>query len=527
MNVHDLATHGWPCPTAEEMRRADRHAIESVGLPSRLLMENAGRAVAAAVLSRFPKARRPLVLCGSGNNGGDGFVVARVFHEWDDRIRPLVRVFGDRARMSEETRTNLAVLVRTGTEVTFGGGKADMESLVAQADVIVDAIFGVGLTRPVTGELAEMFRAISELSVPIVALDLPSGISAESGSSLGEALRSDLIVTLGLPKLGLAVRPPGCPVLVADIGLPEESVVDAAIAQHVLTPAAVRRLLPTRTETGHKGTFGHVLIVAGSVGKTGAACLACEGALRGGAGLVTAAIPAELNPILEEKLTEVMTLPAPGGAALGEEALPLLLEEASRRDALVLGPGLGTRQETRRLVEGLLGGVHAPTVVDADGLNAFVGRPAALRGEGARVLTPHPGEASRLLGIPTQEIQEDRVGAARALARQTGAIVLLKGARSIVAAPDGRVRINPTGGPGLGTGGTGDVLAGLVGALLAQGCLPFDAAAAAAYLHGLAGDRLGPVGITASEVAATLPGAWSRVEREEQPSGPGTLHPFP
>jgi NAD(P)H-hydrate epimerase len=529
MNVHDLHSLGWPCPTADEMRRVDRHAIETVGLPGRLLMENAGRAVAKAVLERFPGMRRPLVLCGSGNNGGDGFVVARVLRERDDRICPVVRVFGDREEMSDESRTNLELLVRTGAAIAFGGGKGDLEGLAAHADLVVDAIFGVGLTRPVEGELAEMFEALSRLEVPVVALDLPSGVSSDTGNILGAELRADLVVTLGLPKLGLAAQPGESELIVADIGLPAESVRDAGIRQWVLTRGAARRLLPLRPADAHKGTFGHLLIVAGSIGKTGAACLAAEGAIRGGAGLVTVAVPADLNPILEMKLTEAMTLSVPGSleGALGEEAAPLLAREASARDALVIGPGLGMAPETGAFVEGLLRDLPVPVVIDADGLNVFAGRPEALRSNGLRVLTPHPGELARLVGQSTQKVQEDRVASARGLARATGAVVLLKGARTVIAARDGQVRINPTGGAGLASGGTGDVLAGLVGALLAQGCSPFDAASLGAYLHGLAGDRLGFVGATAGEVAAMLPRVWSGLLREEEPHGGGDLLPFP
>ena len=528
MNAHELDLQGWPCPTAEEMRRADRHAIEALGLPARLLMENAGRAVATAILRQFPRIRRPLVLCGSGNNGGDGFVVARILRERDDRIRPVVRIFGDRARMSEESRSNLELLLRTGAEVAFGDEKGDLQLLLAHADAVIDAVFGVGLERPVTGELAEIFNAVSELAVPVIAIDVPSGVSSDTGARLGAEIRADLIVTLGLPKLGLAVRPLEAALLVADIGLPAESLVEAGIHQRVLTPEAAGRLLPPRPLDGHKGTFGHVLVIAGSAGKTGAACLSAEGAVRGGAGLVTVAIAADLNPVLEEKLTEAMTIPIPSSldGALGEDAAALLGREASARDALVVGPGLGTRPETVRLLERLLPQLALPTVIDADGLNAFAGRPETLRTKAPRILTPHPGEMSNLLGCSVGEVQEDRVRAARALSRQTGAVVILKGARSVIAEPNGEVRINLPGGPGLATGGTGDVLAGLLGALLAQGCSAFDAASLGTHLHGLAGGELGPVGGTAGEVAALLPEVWASLDNPEKADGGGDLRRF-
>jgi NAD(P)H-hydrate epimerase len=511
------------------MRRADRHAIETLGLPGRLLMENAGRAIATAILGQFPGIRRPLFLCGSGNNGGDGFVVARILRERDDRIRPIVRVFGDRARMSEESRANLELLLRTGTEIAFGDEKGDLKFVVAHADAVIDAIFGVGLERAVTGELADLFSAVSQVTVPVIAIDVPSGVSSDTGATLGAEIRADLIVTLGLPKLGLAVRPLDARILVADIGLPAESLVEAGIHQHVLTGEAAGRLLPGRPLDGHKGSFGHVLVIAGSAGKTGAACLSAEGAVRGGAGLVTAAVAADLNSVLEEKLTEAMTIPVPSSldGALGEDAAPLLAREASARDAVVVGPGLGMRRETVGLLERLLPELALPVVIDADGLNAFAGRPEALRAKAPRILTPHPGEMSKLLGCSVAAVQEDRVRAARKLSQLTGAVVILKGARSVIAEPSGEVRINVPGGPGLATGGTGDVLAGLLGALLAQGCSAFDAASLGTHLHGLAGEQLGPVGGTAGEVAALLPEVWGSLENPEKTDGGGDLRRFP
>ncbi len=529
MNAREIARKGWPCPTAEEMRSVDRHAIEEFGIPGRLLMENAGRAAASAIVQRFPEVRRPLVLCGTGNNGGDGFVVARVLHAWNDAIVPTVYVIGDRDRMSDETLANLDLLLRMGVEVGFGGDKESAIELARHADGIVDAVLGVGITRPVTGPLAELFEELSGLPLPVVALDVPSGFPVDTGVASGAEMRADLIVTLGLPKLGLALRPSEAEILVADIGLPAESVAQAGIRQFVLTPDAVCQRLPERPVGAHKGTFGHVLVVAGSVGKTGAAALAADAAVRGGAGLVTAAVPADLNPILEQKLTEAMTIPIPCRTAgtFDEEAAPLLQAEASVRDAVVVGPGLSTSPETIRLLEGWLPALETPTVVDADGLNAFADRPESLKAEGPRILTPHPGEMGRLLGRSTAQIQNDRVAAARELARRSGAVALLKGARTVIASPEGEIWINPTGGPALATGGTGDVLAGLLGALLAQGCDALRAAQLGAYLHGLAGDALGSVGGSASDVADALGPVWQELLEAEAGGGRGDLRRFP
>ncbi len=487
------------------MRQVDRDAIEQRGLPGRLLMENAGRAVAGAVRLLVSEARRPLVLCGAGNNGGDGFVIARVRRERDHRIQPTVLAIGDASRRSPEARDCFELLMSCGVEVVLADESKELAPLLERCDLVIDALFGVGLARPLAGQPAELVRALDATVAPVLAVDLPSGLSSDTGLVLGAAARADFVVTLGLPKLGLALRPLAAEIVVADIGLPAASLAAVDIHQHVWTQAAAARRLPARPAEGHKGTFGHVLIVGGSLGKTGAPILAARGALYSGAGLVTVATPRSLNAIFEAAVSEAMSLPYDdhGGACLVDDALPDLVREAGARDVLVVGPGLGGADTTARAVAGLLEQVALPAVVDADALNVFASRPEALRAAAPRVLTPHPGEMGRLLGRPNDEVQSDRVAAARELAERSGAIAVLKGARTVVAAPDGEVRINPTGGPGLASGGTGDVLAGVIGALLGQGLAPFDAAALGAWLHGRAGERQGDVGV-AGEVAAAL-----------------------
>jgi NAD(P)H-hydrate epimerase len=512
------------------MGEIDRQAIEQVGLPGRLLMENAGRSVACAIRRRYPEIRRPLVVCGAGNNGGDGFVVARVLHEWDRRVRPVVAALGDPGRRSEEARANFALVASAEVECVEVKEPEDLDRSLAAADLVVDAIFGVGLARPVEGLYADVLRRMAGADAPRVALDVPSTLSSDTGESLGPDLDPELIVTLGLPKLGLVVRPLAAEIVVADLGLPRAACLAVAPRQHVLTPQAARARLPARPAGGHKGTFGHVLVVAGSTGKTGAAALAARGAVRTGAGLVTVAVPASLNPVLEVKLTEAMTLPVAESVAgaLGEAAADVLVPEAAARSAAVVGPGLGTDPGTVRAIERLLDALERPAVVDADALNAFAGRPEALRARGARVLTPHPGEMARLLGASVDGVQRDRIGAARKLASAASAVVVYKGPRSVIAGPDGQVFVNPTGGPGLATGGTGDVLAGALGALLAQGLSPLDAAALGAYLHGLAGDLAPAVGGAAGGVAERIPDAWDRLAGlRERSDEPGVVRHFP
>ncbi len=529
MDQSDLRERGWLCPTGREMGRVDAYAIERAGIPACVLMEAAGRAVAEVVREQFAQVRRPLVACGGGNNGGDGFVVARLLREWESECRPVVISFASPDRQSAEARDNLELLLNSGVEVTVKPGSEEISRLAEGCDLLIDAVFGVGLSRPVEGVLGECLRALAETGLPCVAIDLPSGISSDTGRPLGTELPADVIVTLGLPKLGLVLQPRAGQIWVADIGLPELAVEHAAIRQFVLTARAAARLLPVRPLDGHKGTFGHVLVVGGSEGKTGAAVLAAEGALRAGAGLVTVGVPQSLNRIFEIKLTEAMSLPFAGASPyLTEAALATLVEAARSRDALVFGPGIGLDPRTVSAARAFLAEVDAPAVVDADGLNAFEPDPSALGAAGPRVLTPHPGEAARLLGRSSREVQADRAAAARELAARTGAVVLLKGARSITASPDGEIWINPTGGPGLASGGTGDVLAGVIGALLAQGLSPLDATRLGAYLHGLAGD-LGPaVGGLAGEVAARIPAAWLRLQKAEvEDRESGSLTRFP
>ena len=419
MNERELDENGWPCPTADEMGGIERDAIERRGLPGRLLMENAGRAVARAVGECAPAARRPLLLCGAGNNGGDGFVVARVLHEWDDRIQPTVFALGEASRRSDEARANFELLLSSGVEVVLSGERKEIEPLLARCDLVIDAVFGVGLSRGVEGEIAGLFAAVRASGRPVLAVDLPSGVSADTGVAPGAILDASWVLTLGLPKLGLALQPTSARILVADIGLPAASLSSCAVRQRVWTRRAAAVRVPARPSSAHKGSFGHVLVVGGSEGKTGAAVLAAEGALHTGAGLVTVAAPRSLTLVFEGQLTEAMSLALDGTAAgeLDPSCGPDLLLAAQARDVVVLGPGLGAGEQPAATARALLAALERPAVVDADGLNAFAGRPEVLRSDAPRVLTPHPGEMGRLLGRSTAEVQADRVDAARSCGR--------------------------------------------------------------------------------------------------------------
>jgi len=507
----------WPLVTAARMQELDRHTIDKLGIPGELLMECAGRAVVEVLLARFAarlaEGGEVCVVCGGGNNGGDGLVVARHLQLLGWPVR--VALLSEPARLSGDAAANHARAVAVGVRIETG------EPRLPERGVVVDAIFGTGLARPVAGTQARAIGLIAGWrgrDRSVLAVDLPSGLDADTGGVLGCAAPADVTVTLSLPKLGLTLEPGrglAGEIEVARIGI-ADSIADedagAARGAELWSARGLAAVLPTRPRDGHKGRFGHVLVVAGSAGKTGAAALAALGAGRAGAGLVTIACPSGLEAILEVKCTEAMTVGVSEveGHGLATGAERQILELARERDVVALGPGLGRHVESEALVRSLVAKIVRPLVLDADGLNAL-GRDLSLlqARDGATILTPHPGEAARLLGADAAAVNRDRVAAARELARSSGAVVLLKGAATVVADPAGRVIVNPTGGPALATGGTGDVLTGIVAAHLAQGLAPVEAAAAAAWLHGAAADRLarrrGEVGLLAGEMAEELP----------------------
>lgn len=515
--------HGiWPLMGATSMRALDRHTIETLGVPGDLLMESAGRAVVEVVLSERAGSAGPvLVVCGAGNNGGDGFVVARHLHLLGVPVRVLL--IGERRKLRGDAAANATRLDKLGIAIAAGAPR------IAGAVVIVDALFGTGLDRAVTGAAAAAIRRVNAArpASRVVSVDLPSGLDADTGQIHGVAVQADVTVTIGLPKLGLAQEPGRSlagRVVVARIGIADAApgLSMGLPGGELWTQVAAARALPARPAAAHKGSFGHALVVAGSRGKTGAAVLAAEGAARIGAGLVTIACPASLNQILEVKCTEMMTAPVPDGAEGGfaTAALAPLLALARERDAVALGPGAGREADVQKLMREFALRCPGPLVIDADGLFPFAKAPlGALKARrAATILTPHPGEAARLLGVTAAEINRDRVGAARRLAAEAGCVVILKGAATVIAGPDGRIAINPTGGPALGSGGTGDVLTGIVVGLVAQRVPAFEAATLGAWLHGFAGDRVtarrGRSGLLASEVAAELPEACEALRRQ-------------
>jgi NAD(P)H-hydrate epimerase len=528
-----LPGNEWILAGAEAMRALDRHTIEKLGVPGELLMESAGRAVAAAAEAERGPGARVHVVCGPGNNGGDGLVAARHLHL---RGVPVsVVLAADRARLRGDAARNLERAERAG--VPFEGPRWRPEA----GDVVVDALFGTGLARAPDGAAAAAVRRMlgARPAARVVAIDVPSGLDADTGQPLDPCVQADVTVTLALPKPGLALEPGRSlagRIVVARIGVADEAP-GVSLRLGLLTRRGAGALLPARPAAGHKGSFGHVLVAAGSRGKTGAAALAAEGAARAGAGLVTIACAASSSPILQARLAEAMTAPLEETAEgeLAPAAAGPILALARERSVLALGPGLGRGAAPRELVRRVVAGVAVPFVLDADGLVAFAGEPEVLRDRASpAVLTPHPGEAALLVGAEPRELNRDRVAAALRLAERSGAVVVLKGASTVVADADGRVRINPTGGPILATGGTGDVLAGVIAGLLAQGLAPFDAASLGVYLHGAAGDRLaactGAAGALAGDVARALPEAAEALRvaaRSERPCRSADALPFP
>lgn len=509
--------------TAEEMRRADRRATEELAIPSLLLMENAGRGAVEVMEAVFgPLAgRRVAVLCGKGSNGGDGFVAAR--HLATRGARVEVFLLAPATEVRGDAGVNLAVLRRSGLaprEVTTSETLAAIRGSVAHADLIVDALLGTGLSGPATGLLAEAIELVNASARPVVSLDLPSGLSSDQGGLLGPVVQATLTVTFGLPKRGLLLYPGAIRagrVEVVDLGIPA-SLVGEGIAVGLLEAADVRAAFPPRPPNAHKGSYGHLLVLAGSVGKTGAAVMASLAALRVGTGLVTLGVPSSQQPIVAAQLMEGMTAPLPEtpGRTLGAKARERIVELAARMDAIAVGPGLGLEPETQALVRDLVRDLERPMVVDADGLTALAGHLSVLKeARGPRLLTPHPGELARMLGSTVEAVEADRIGVVQRLAGESGVWVALKGARTVIGGPDGQVSLNPTGNPGMATGGTGDVLTGIVGGLLAQGLPPLLALQAGVYLHGLAGDLAresrGEEGMIAGDLLLAVPDAIRRL----------------
>ena len=509
--------------TSNEMREIDRITSEQFQVPSLTLMENAGSAVAEFVLSAYPHATVG-VICGKGNNGGDGLVVARQLHASATRVQVLI--LGAASELKGDARANFEKLP---IKPVFASSSADLESAEARevfhSQVLVDAILGTGFRPPVAGLYAEAIRKINSLESPAIAVDIPSGADADvMGSQSGTVARADAIVTFTAPRPAHVFgNLTAGPIVIAPIGSPEEAI-QSSLKLNLITPKDIAPLFRPRPRDSNKGLYGHVLVVGGSVGKTGAAAMAGFSALRSGAGLVTIAIPRSALGTVAGYYPELMTEPLSETEAgtISGDALEEFKRAEERKTVLAIGPGISRHPDTASFVRTIVANSELPLVLDADGLNAFEGQSEKLNGRGrALVITPHPGEMARLAGRSTQEIQRSRLEVARSFAAEHDLIVVLKGDRTIVASPDGEAWVNPTGNPGMATGGTGDILTGIVAGLLAQNPRhEFSSVLAAVYLHGLAGDvaeeKLGEEAMVATDLVETLAEAFRRVRKEAQ-----------
>lgn len=508
--------------TAQEMRQIDQQTIEQIGIPGAVLMEHAGSAVVRILREHFPECQRVGIVVGKGNNGGDGLVVARQLAHAGQPIQIFLvsppESFAGDALTNLQIAQNLALPI---TPVLSDGELRGLKSQLASSDLIVDSVFGTGLRGGVHGFIGDVIECINRSGKPVVAIDLPSGLSADTGIAEGVCVQASHTVTVGLPKRGNLIHPGAAltgKLDVVDIGFPSSVIAAQDIQINWTRPSDAARILPPRPTHSHKGTYGRVFVAAGSVGMTGAAALTSAGALRAGAGLVTLGTPKNLNPILEVKLTEVMTLPLPETAegSLALEAKVDIIEAIERtKPVLAIGPGLSQHPETVSLVHSVIRESDTPTVIDADGINALARSKEILSSLSPQtVLTPHPGEMARLLGGTIEALERDRIGLAQRFAQDHNVTLVLKGAPTVVAREDGEVWINSTGNAGMATGGMGDVLTGLIAGLMAQKISAFDAAVLGVYLHGLAADlvakKIGLHGLMAGDVLNNVPEAIKR-----------------
>jgi NAD(P)H-hydrate epimerase len=496
--------------TAAEMREIDRITSAQHGVPSIQLMESAGRAVAKYALAQFPAAREISVICGKGNNGGDGLCAARYLREKGKQVRVLL--LAHPAALSEDASV---MLKRLGMEPYVATTEEEIRDFgLERSDLIVDGILGTGFRPPIDPVFKAAIAAANATKAKVLAIDIPSGAEADAQASSSECMRADAIVTFTALKPAHVYQFARVPTVVRQIGSPAE-IVKSTLGLNAITPADFTSVLAPRDPDSNKGDFGHVLVLGGSTGKAGAAAMAGMAALRAGAGLVSVAVPKSILPTVASFAPEMMTIPlqeTPLGtfSVLNFENMRAL---SDGKRALVAGPGAGQDDETKQFIRAFVDRCEMPVVVDADGLNAFVGHVEQLTPiRHPLILTPHPGEMARLTGKKIPEVQADRVEIARTFAKEHGCYLVLKGKNTVVAEPGGEVWINTTGNPGMATGGTGDILSGILAGLVAQ--TPdhlLEAVIAGVYLHGLAGDlaaeAIGERGMIATDLLKTLPGA--------------------
>ncbi|MGI5922230.1 MAG: NAD(P)H-hydrate dehydratase [Syntrophomonadaceae bacterium] len=517
--------------TAQEMKSIDARASSEFGIPSLILMENAGIRVVETIDETLvtPKGKTVVILAGKGNNGGDGLVIAR--HLINAGVNVDTFIMGSPEEMTPDTFTNYSILARMTDRIYPLQEDKDLDRLMLSlfiCDLIVDAMYGIGFKGSLNDFDARVVKMANWCKSPIIAVDIPSGVEADTGKVHGEAIQAWQTVTFALPKIGLVLEPGkdyAGTLTVADISIPVALLKDQALKTHLITEAMVKPLIGPRQPESHKGTYGHTLVIGGSAGMTGAVIMSSSAALKAGAGLVTAAVPQSMLPVVETAVTEVMTVPLAQTqqAAISLDALPAIESLLAKVSVCAIGPGMSGYPEANTILRFVLDMAGIPMVIDADGLNALQGDVEILKHRPIpAVLTPHPGEMARLTGKSIDAIQAQRMDIAREFAREFGVILVLKGNKTLVATPTGELFVNLTGNPGMATAGSGDVLCGLISGFISQGLKPQDAAVAGVYLHGRIGDMVsetrGQRGLTAGDLLAGIPEILRQLEMAKSSS---------
>jgi len=513
--------------SVREMRKIDRIAIKELGIPGVVLMENAGQSVVSAMEDYFEMdtVTELTVVCGKGNNGGDGFVVSRYLLNQGKYVD--IFIIGDEKDIKGDAKKNLDILKGIGVKPKTIRSAKDLKELslsLLHSEIVVDAIFGTGFKGEIAGISSKIVVDINESGLPIVSVDTPSGIDSNTGQVSGVAVKADMTVTMGLPKMGQFLYPAKNYVgelYVADIGFPEQVIDKVSPMGTLVDKDVIKRFIPWRASNSHKGAFGRILIIAGSTGMTGAAAMTANSALRAGAGLVYLAIPEHLNPILEEKCTETITIPVSETAkgSIGLEAYKQIMEQVSNVDVLAIGPGMSRNAETQKLIRKVVKDAAIPLLVDADGINAFEGYTDILKKrKKPTILTPHPGEMARLIESSARKVDSNRLEIAQRYASKWGIILVLKGVPTIISKYDGAYWLNNYANSGLATGGSGDVLSGLIIGFLAQKTSPLAAAVSGVYIHASAGEilkeKMGEHSIIASDLLDAIPAAIMKVLKD-------------
>jgi len=504
--------------TASEMREMDQQTIESFGLPGRILMENAGLGATRIFKNQFKDLvqKKIAVLAGRGNNGGDGFVIARYLSQMGAEIS--VYLLANTSAIKEDAKENLKLLTPSNIpvfEIPDNNCFENHKTAMRHHDIYIDAIFGTGLKSEVQGIFKTVIEWINNSGKPVFAVDIPSGLDSDTGQPNGICVKAHTTATFAYPKIGHFLFPGAAftgNLEIVDIGIPPYIADSISPSQHILTADSIKKHIQYRSPDAHKGTTGHLLVISGSSGKTGAAVLTAMSAMRSGAGLVTLGVPASLNSIFESQVVEAMTYPLPDDkkGTLTESSFNNIKDLLDGKKCIAIGPGLDVTDGTKKLVRKIICECKIPLVIDADGLNCIEGNANVLKNKASSViLTPHPGEMARLTGVSSTSIQKDRITSARDLAQKFDIHVVLKGAKTVIAHPNGNVYINNTGNPGMASGGMGDVLTGIIGSFVTQGYTPEAATHMGVYIHGAAADTLaqkyGPVGFLASDIIDALP----------------------